>query len=69
MTSQDHGIHSWEECVLEGSEYFQKDSGKSTHKKMLNSLEEKRRWEKLKIKISRFKEYPSSDEEYEELKS
>ena len=23
MDSQDHGIHSFEECVLEGSDYFQ----------------------------------------------
>ena len=33
-----------------------------THKKR------RRRWEQLKIKLSPFKEDPSSDEEYEELK-
>ena len=36
MTSQDHGIHSFEECVLEGSYYFQETLGRrrsSTHKK------------------------------------
>ena len=34
--SQDHGIHSCEECVLEGSDYFQQTLGRrrsSTHKK------------------------------------
>ena len=34
-------------------------------KKNLDSLEEKRRWEKLKNKLSPSKEDPSSDEEYE----
>ena len=33
----------------------------------LKTPKEKRRWEQLKIKISRFKEDTSSDEEYEEL--
>ena len=32
-------------------------------------IREKRRWEQLKIKLSRSKEDPSSDEEYEELNS
>ena len=40
----------------------------SEKKKKLDSYEEKRRWEKLKIKLSPSKEDPSSDEEYEELK-
>ena len=36
MASQDHGIHSCEECVLEGSDYFQQTLGRrrsSTHNK------------------------------------
>ena len=39
MAFQDHGIHSFKECVPEGSDYFQKDSGKSTHMKN-STLEE-----------------------------
>ena len=35
MASHDHGVHSFKECVPEGSDYFQKDSGKSIHKKNL----------------------------------
>ena len=54
MASEDHGIHSFKECVPEGSDYFQK-----THKK---KKLKKRRWEQLKIKLS-------SNEEYEELNS
>ena len=53
MASQDHGIHSCKECVPEGSDYFQLTL-------------RRRRWEQLKIKLSPFKEDPSSDEEYEE---
>ena len=37
MASQDHGIHSFEEFVPEGSDYFLQDSGKSAHKKKLDS--------------------------------
>ena len=36
MASQDHEIHSYEECVPEGSDYFQQTLGRrrsSTHKK------------------------------------
>ena len=36
MVSQDHGIHSFEECVPEGSDYFQQTLGRrisSTHNK------------------------------------
>ena len=39
MASQDHGIHSFEECVPEGSDYFQQTLGRahtrwsSTHNK------------------------------------
>ena len=39
MASQDHGIHSFKECVPEGSDYFEKTLGKehirrtSTHNK------------------------------------
>ena len=36
MASRDHGIHSCEECVPEGSDYFQVTLGRrrsSTHKK------------------------------------
>ena len=39
MASQDHGIHSFKECVPEGSDYFQHTSGRahtrrcSTHNK------------------------------------
>ena len=29
MASQDHGIHSFEECVLEGSDYFQQTLGRA----------------------------------------
>ena len=29
MDSQDHGIHSFEECVLEGSDYFQQTLGRA----------------------------------------
>ena len=67
MVSQDHRIHSFKECVPEGSDYFQQTLGRrrrsSTHKKR------RRRWEQLKIKLSPFKEDPSSNEEYEELNS
>ena len=39
MASEDHGIHSFEECVPEGSDYFQQTlgiahiRGSSTHNK------------------------------------
>ena len=37
MASQDHGIHSFEECMPEGSDYFQQTLGgrrrSSTHNK------------------------------------
>ena len=39
MASQDHGIHSFEECMPEGSDYFQQTLGRahtrrsSTHNK------------------------------------
>ena len=36
MDFQDHGVHSFEECVLEGSDYFQQNLGRrrsSIHKK------------------------------------
>ena len=56
MASRDHGIHSCEEFVPEGSDYFQLTL-------------RRRRWEKLKIKLSPFKEDPSSDKECEELNS
>ena len=61
MASQDHGIHSFEECVPEGSDYFQR-----THKK---KKLKKRRWEQLKIKLLPSKEDPSINEEYEDLNS
>ena len=38
MASQDHGIHSFEECVIEGSDYFQQTLGRrrnSTHNKRI----------------------------------
>ena len=35
MASQVHGVHSFKECVPEGSDYFQKYFGKSIHKKNL----------------------------------
>ena len=41
MTSQDHGIHSFEECTLEGSDYLQQTLGRvnrrrrSTHNKRI----------------------------------
>ena len=61
---------SWDsfmkKCVPEGSDYFQLTLGRrrsSTRKKR------RRRWEQLKIKLSPFKEDPSSDKEYEELNS
>ena len=67
MASHDHGIHSCEECVPEGSDYFQLTLGRirsSSHKKRIRKM-----GAKLKIKLSPFKEDPSSDEEYEELNS
>ena len=69
MASQDHGIHSFEEFVPKGSDYLQQTLGRvhkirsSTHNK------EKIRREKMKIKLSRFKQDPSSNEEYERLNS
>ena len=57
MDSQDHGIHEKNVCQKEVIAFS------STHKKR------RRRWEQLKIKLSPFKEDPSSDEEYEELNS
>ena len=59
-------IHSCKECVPEGSDYFQLTLGRrrsSTHKKR------RRIWEQLKIKLSPFKEDPSSNEEYEKKNS
>ena len=67
MASEDHGIHSFDECVLEGSDYFQKNLGRA-HTRW-SSTHNKRRWEKLKIECSWFKEDPSSVEKYEELNS
>ena len=57
MASQDHGIHAKNVCQKEVI--------------TLNKLweEEEAQWKQLKIKISPFKEDPSSDEEYEELNS
>ena len=53
MASQDHGIHSCEECVLEGSDYFQKRTHKEKKLK-------KRRWEQLKIKFFHPKKIPQA---------
>ena len=64
MASQDHGIHSFEECVLEGSDYFQHTLGRVHIRRSSAHNKRKRRWEQLKIKLSRSKEDPSSDEEY-----
>ena len=60
MASQDRRIHSCEECVPKGSDYFH-----LTHKK---KKLEKRRWEQLKIKLLPSKEDPSINEEYEEAR-
>ena len=65
MVSQDHRIHSFKECVLEGSDYFQQTLGRRrslTHKKRrrkMGAIED----QALTIQD------PSSDEEYEELNS
>ena len=67
MASQDHGIHSFDECVLEGSDYLLKTLGRAQTRISSTHNKRKGRWEQLKIKCSRFKEDPSSDEEYEEL--
>ena len=67
MASQDHGIHSFNECVLEGSDYFQQTLGGAHIRR--SSTHNKRIWDKLKIKFSPSKEDPSSDEEYEGLNS
>ena len=56
MAYQDHEINSFEECVPERSDYFQLTL-------------RRKRWEQLKIKLSPFKEDPSSNEEYEEINS
>ena len=37
MASQDHGIHSCEECVLEGSDYFQQTLGNEDQALTLHS--------------------------------
>ena len=55
MASQDRRIHSFKECVPEGSDYFHQTLGKrrsSTHKK--------RRWEQLKIKLFHSKKIPQA---------
>ena len=35
MASQDHGIHSFEECVLEGSDYLQNTLGREHTRRIL----------------------------------
>ena len=66
MASQDHGIHSCKECVPEGSNYFQQ-TWDEEEARLIRREEE--RWKQLNIKLSPFKEDPSSDEEYEEINS
>ena len=66
MASHDHGIHSCEECVPKGSDYFQQTLGRAHTRK--SSTQNKRK-EDGKNKLSPSKEDPSSDEEYEELNS
>ena len=61
MVSQDHGIHSCEECVLEGSDHFQQEHTQEEEAQLIVR--------DGKIKLSPSKEDPSSDEEYEELNS
>ena len=63
MASQNHGIHSFEECVPEGSDYFQQTLGRAHTRR--SSTHNKRK-EDGKIKLSPSKEDPSSNEEYEE---
>ena len=36
MASQDHGIHSFKECVLEVSDYLQQTLGKVNERRILN---------------------------------
>ena len=67
MASQDHGIHSFEECVPEGSDYFQQTLEECTQEEAQLIIREEK-WEQQKIKFSRFKDC-SSDEEYEGLNS
>ena len=69
MASQDHGIHSFEECAPKGSDYLQETLGRVHTRRSSTHNKKKRRWEQLNIKRSQFKEDPSSDEEYEELNS
>ena len=63
MASEDHGIHSFKECVLEGSDYLQQTLGRAHTRR--SSTHNKRK-EDEKIKLSPSKEDPSSNEEYEE---
>ena len=69
MASRDHGIHLFEECVPEGSDYFQKTLGRVHTRRILAHNKRKTIWEQLNIKLSQSKEDPSSDEEYKGLNS
>ena len=66
MASQDHGIHSFEECVPEGSDTFSRLWEEWTQEQALLLIREEK---KLNMKLSWFKEDPSSDEEYKGLNS
>ena len=52
MDSQDHGIHSFVECVLEGSDYFQQTLGR-VHKRKGSSQEKMGATEDQALKIQR----------------
>ena len=69
MATQDQGIHSFQECAPEGSDYLEQTLGRVHTRWSSAHNKRKRRWGQLKIKLSRFKEDPSSNEEYEELNS
>ena len=55
-------------CFREGSDYLQKTLGK-VYKRRISTHNKRRIWEELKIKLSRFKEDPSNNEEYKGLNS
>ena len=61
MVSQDHGIHSCEECVPEESDHFQQEHTQEEENQLIER--------DGKIKLSPSKEDPSRNEEYEELNS
>ena len=71
MASQDHGIHSFKEFVLEGSDYFQQTLGRAHTRRSLahNKRNEEREKKMGATKDQGFTEDTSSDEEYEELNS